>query len=111
MSAGRALLLIVIHHGSLGLVGATGGLNRVVAVFHDKLDKGLERSVTVVIDEVSASGRLELEGRETCRGSMRISYKPCDTLIDQIVRSVDLPATSKGALGGTSFSVASILAL
>jgi hypothetical protein len=65
VSADGGLLLVIENHGGLGLVSATSGLNRVVAVLHDKLDKGLERSVTVVVDKVSASSRLELESRET----------------------------------------------
>jgi hypothetical protein len=65
MSANRGLLLVVIDHGGLGLIGATSGLDGVVAVLHNEFNKGLERSVTVVVNEVSTSSRLELEGGET----------------------------------------------
>jgi hypothetical protein len=70
MSLDRGLLIIV-EIANLGLVATESGLDRVVAVLHDKVDKRFERSVAGVVDKVSAASGLELEGRETCGGSAR----------------------------------------
>lgn len=58
-------LLVIVDRAGLGLVGAEGSLDRVVAVLHDKVDERLEGSVTVVVDELSAASGLELESGET----------------------------------------------
>ena len=64
MSLNRGLLVIV-ETANLGLVATESGLDRVVAVLHDKVDERLEGSVTVVVDELSAASGLELESGET----------------------------------------------
>lgn len=79
MSLNRGLLVIV-EIANLGLVATESGLDRVVAVLHDKVDKGLERSVAGVVDKVSATSGLELEGRETCGSLARrgeLSFLRC----------------------------------
>jgi hypothetical protein len=102
-------LLVIVEIANLGLVATESGLDRVVAVLHDEVDKRFERSVAGVVDKVSAASGLELEGRETCGSSARrgeLSF-----FRDLRKARSGSPAISKGALGGTSFSVASILAL
>lgn len=62
-------LLVIVKIANLDLVATESGLDRVVAVLHDKVDKRFERSVAGVVDKVSATSGLELEGREPCGSS------------------------------------------
>lgn len=62
-------LLVIVKIANLDLVATESGLDRVVAVLDDKVDKRFERSVAGVVDKVSATSGLELEGREPCGSS------------------------------------------